>query len=445
MQPSAARPPPASCPRTRAPRPTHPSGPWMRRSRPARWTSSPGCPGSAPRRHRPRRRLVSPRLRTPRRPPPRPWRPPSPRRDRPGRRPSSPGTEPTTAPGRLRGRRPRNLARPPRPPRWRCSPLVLLELGLSLDFGGRVLLVGGDPVVGVRDRLRAARPGGLRASLPVDRLRSAPAWRIAAAGLVGARGLLAAGRPARRRLPTAASCSPPRWAPSAARSGWGLAGRPEPAPPTGRQPSAEDVAVVVVGVVVRVVVGAVVSLVLVSGAGSVAVGGRGKGRDRGRGRYRRGQPVRRRSWSRPRSSTAVPPSTACGDRRPVGGDARGGVIGRVGDDDGVTGRQRLPVGLDAGHLVGHDVVADLAAQLDVQAQAGQSPGHLVHRPADVVPGVQDDAAAWRAARRPRRATGGVVRQAPGAAPPRCPRRPAARAGAAGPSRSGRAVRRPVDG
>ena len=51
------------------------------------------------------------------------------------------------------------------------------------------------------------------------------------------------------------------------------------------------------------------------------------------------------------------------------------------------------MGLDPGDVVGDDVVADLAAGLDMQPEPGQPRDHLVHRSTDVLVGVKDDAAA----------------------------------------------------
>lgn len=85
-------------------------------------------------------------------------------------------------PGRLRGRRPRNLAAL-LGPALAVLAVVLLELGLSLDFGGRsywsaVTLWAAFATACALLALVAFVAAG-------DRLRSAPAWRVAAAGLVG--------------------------------------------------------------------------------------------------------------------------------------------------------------------------------------------------------------------------------------------------------------------
>ena len=196
MQPATGHrcPAAAAAPRRHDAGPIHaPRADGRSRSRPVRSTSCPACPAWA--RRRPRRR--SGRRRTP---PPPPRRSRSPRRRRPW-----PDTLEADAPDVEPRRRRRSgdeaaaRRKPgPRTPQDRAAliglglvvlSLVLLELGLTVGFDARVLLVASSRC-GRRSPRSAcvlgARPG-LRGVLPRRQPRSpsGPAWRIAAGGLVG--------------------------------------------------------------------------------------------------------------------------------------------------------------------------------------------------------------------------------------------------------------------
>ena len=188
-------------------------------SPPGRSTSSPASPAPAPRR-RPRRR---PRL--PRRPRRRPryHRPPPPRRaDAPGwptawspsRRREAVGQPGAADRSALVGARPRRAGRRP------------ARVGLLLRFGTRVLLVRGAAVVGLRDALRRARPCGVRGLLCAGQ-PAAVGRRLADRRRRGWSACRCSGCSSccRSSPATAASCSPPRWAAWARRSGSGPAAR----------------------------------------------------------------------------------------------------------------------------------------------------------------------------------------------------------------------------